>query len=48
MFYSFNYLIIVSNVRKLKNKTLIMFYSFIFLTFEWDEMYRYVFYTYIL
>ena len=47
MFYSFNYLIIVSNVRKLKNKTLIMFYSFIFLTFEWDSMYRYVFYTYI-
>ena len=24
-----------------------MFYTLIFLTFEWDEMYRYVFYTYI-
>ena len=24
-----------------------MFYTLIFLTFEWDEMYRYLFYTYI-
>ena len=47
MFYSFNFLFIGSNIRKWKNKTLLMFYTSIFLAFEWDEMYRYVFYTYI-